>query len=241
MAFPFPFPSLDLEIVFDLMSGVVALLVSFYAFRYNRLLENSTLKFISLGFVMLGTGLLIEAGVFSLIVFNVGRLITDRIFALGTAALYYILQMGAYFLFAFGYLRSALAKPRTKVEPSDAATVALLTVPLVVSSGLERVRTMLHLTRTIFAISEVFSVIFLAVVVFVGLLSYSETRHRFSLFVLTSFVLILAAQAFDLWTALSVSVGLDFVGSAIQFVGFLSLLIFLVWRNEIGPARETTQ
>ena len=68
---------------------------------------------------------------------------------------------------------------------------------------------MLHLTRTVFVISEIFSVIFLAIVVFVGLLSYSETRHRFSLFVLTSFVLILAAQVFELWTALSVSVGLD--------------------------------
>jgi hypothetical protein len=233
------FPSLDLGIIFDLMSGVVALLVSYYAFRYTKLLENSTLKFISLGFIMLGIGLLIEAIIFSLVVFNIGHLTNIRIFALGTAALYDILQIGAYFLFAFGYLRSAFAKSRPKIE--SAGTAALLTLPIAISPGTERVRAMLHLTRAVFAISEIFSVIFLAVVVFVGLLSYSETRHRFSLFVLTSFVLILAAQVFELWTALSVSVGLDFVGSAIQFAGFLTLLLFLLWRNKIGPARKTAQ
>jgi hypothetical protein len=233
------FPSLDLDIVFDLMSGVVALLVSYYAFRYTKLLENSTLKFISLGFIMLGIGLLIEATVFSLVVFNIGDLTNIRIFALGTAALYDILQIGAYFLFAVGYLRSAFAKSLPKI--GSAGTAALLVLPIAISPGTERVRAMIHLTRTIFVISEIFSVIFIAIVVFVGLLSYSETRHRFSLFVLTSFVLILAAQVFELWTALSVSVGLDFVGSAIQFAGFLTLLLFLIWRNKIGPARKAAQ
>ncbi len=190
---------------------------------------------------MLGIGLLIEATVFSLAVFNIGHLTNIRIFALGTAALYDILQIGAYFLFAVGYLRSAFASSRPKIESAGTAALALLALPLAISPGTERVRAMLHLTRTVFAISEIFSVIFLAIVVFVGLLSYSETRHRFSLFVLTSFVLILAAQVFELWTALSVSVGLNFVGSAIQFAGFLTLLLFLIWRNKIGPARKAAQ
>lgn len=232
------FHTLDLDIIFNLMSGVVALLVSYYAFRYTRLLENSVLKFISLGFVMLGVGLLIEAGVFSLIVFNVGKLTNDRIFALGTAALYDILQIGAYFLFAFGYLRSAFAGPK-KVETVGA--LSLIALPIAISPGTQRVRELLHLTRAVYSVSEILSVIFLAVVVFVGLLSYSETRHRFSLFVLASFVLILIAQAFDLWTALSVSVGLEFVGSAVQFAGFLSLLVFLVWSSKIGPTRKAAQ
>jgi hypothetical protein len=235
-----PFPSLDLDIIFDLISGVVALLVSYYAFRYNKLLDNSTLKFISLGFIMLGMGLLIEALVFSLVVFNVGDFYTVRLFAFGTAALYYILQMGAYFLFALGYLRSAFSGSRLKME-SVGTVLSLIAFPAINSPGSVRLRDMFHLTRSIFAVSEVFSVMFLAVVVTVGLLSYSETRHRFSLFVLVSFVLILAAQVFDLWTALSISVRLDFVGSIIQLAGFVSLLLFLVWRNKIGSARKATQ
>ena len=48
------FHTLDIDVALDLMSGVVALLVSYYAFRYNKLLAKSTLKFISVGFVMLG-------------------------------------------------------------------------------------------------------------------------------------------------------------------------------------------
>ncbi|MDG6904182.1 MAG: hypothetical protein JRN20_00180 [Nitrososphaerota archaeon] len=234
------FPQLDLDILFDIMSGIVALLVSYYSFRYTRLIENSVLKFISLGFIMLGIGLLVEACVFSLVVFNVGDLTTVRIFALGTAALYYILQMGAYFLFAVGYLRSALAGSKVKIEAAGTVAAGFL-LPIINSPGGNRVRAMFHLTRTIFVVTEIFSVVFLAVVVFVGLLSYSETRHRFSLLVLASFVLILAAQAFELWTAISISVRLDFVSSAVQFAGFLSLLIFLLWRNKIGPARKTAQ
>ncbi len=231
------FHALDLDVAFDLMSGVVALLVSYYSFRYSRLLENSTLKFISIGFVMLGVGLLIEASVFSLIVFNVGDLTTDRIFALATAALYEILQLGAFFVFAFGYLRSAFAS-RSRTAST---ALAMLAFPAITSTGSARLREMFSFVRQIWAISEIFSVIFVAIVVLVGLLGYSETRHRFSLFVMMSFFLILCAQVFDLWTALSISVRLDVAGSIIQLAGFLTLLIFLVWRGKIGPAGKAPQ
>jgi len=130
-----PFPALDLDITFELMSGVVALLVSYYAFRYNRLLENSTLKFISLGFAMLGIGLQIEAAIFSLIVFGIGDLTTDRTFALGTAALYGIPQVGAFFLFAFGYLKSALSA-QPKIESANRVALALFAFPLITSGSL---------------------------------------------------------------------------------------------------------
>lgn len=229
---PIPLHTLDLDVTFDLLSGVVALLVSYYAFRYNKLLENSTLMFISLGFIMLGIGLLIEAAVFSLAVFNIGDLTADRVFALLSTALYDVLQIGAYFLFAFGYLRSAYVS-RPKAETAGIATTLAIG-----TTGSVRLHTLLHITRTVSAVSEVFVVAFLAAIVYVGLLGYSETRHRFSLLVMVSFMLILVAQIFDLWTALSVSIRLDFVGSAIQFAGFLSLLIFLIWRSRIGSTRK---
>jgi hypothetical protein len=236
------FHTLDIDVALDLMSGLVALLVSYYAFRYNKLLENSTLKFISVGFVMLGSGLLIEASTFSLIVFGIGDLTTDRIFALTTAGLYEILQLGAFFVFAFGYLRSAFATRRTTTTTTAAATsIAIFAFPAITSTGSARLREMFLFVRQIWAISEIFSVIFVLIVVLVGLLGYSETRHRFSLFIMLSFFLIFCAQVFDLWTALSISIRLDVVGSMIQFAGFLTLLIFLVWRGGIGPAREATQ
>ncbi len=233
------FHTLDIDVALDLMSGLVALLISYYAFRYNKLLENSTLKFISVGFVMLGSGLLIEASTFSLIVFGVGNLTTDRIFALTTAGLYEILQLGAFFVFAFGYLRSAFASKRTTMNP--AAALVIFAFPAINSTGSQRLREMFLLVRQIWAVSEILSVIFVLIVVLVGLLGYSETRHRFSLFIMLAFFLIFCAQVFDLWTALSISVRLDVLGSIIQFAGFLTLLIFLVWRGRIGPAREAPQ
>lgn len=232
------FHTLDLDVALDLMSGVVALLVSYYAFRYNKLLANSTLKFISVGFVMLGVGLLIEASVFSLIVFGVGDLTTDRVFALVTAALYELLQIGAFFVFAIGYLRSAFG---SKLRAVPAAAFAIFAFPAITSSGSERLREMFYFVRQIWVISEILSVIFVAIVVLVGIFGYSETRHRFSLFVMLSFFLILCAQVFDLWTAVSISVRLDVVGSIIQFAGFLSLLVFLIWRGGIGSARKAPQ
>jgi hypothetical protein len=233
------FHTLDIDVALDLMSGLVALLISYYAFRYNKLLENSTLKFISVGFVMLGCGLLIEASTFSLIVFGVGNLTTDRIFALTTAGLYEILQLGAFFVFAFGYLRSAFTSKRTTMTP--AAALAIFAFPAINSTGSQRLREMFLLVRQIWAVSEILSVIFVLIVILVGLLGYSETRHRFSLFIMLAFFLIFCAQVFDLWTALSISVRLDVLGSIIQFAGFLTLLIFLVWRGRIGPAREAPQ
>lgn len=232
------FHSLDLDIAFDVMSGVVALLVSSYAFRYNRLLENSTLKFISIGFIMLGAGLLIESWSYFFVVFGVGDLATDRAFTLITAAMYQVLQLGAFFIFALGYLRDALSS--RKSDSVNAATLAAAVFPIL-STGPGRFQQMLQFAREVWIVAEILSILFVGIVIVVGFLSYSATRHRFSLFVMLSFLLIFLAQIFDLWTVLSISVRLDLVGSAIQFAGFLSLLVFLIWRGKIGSTRKAPQ
>ena len=234
-----PFPSLDLDIALDVMSGVVALLVSSYAYRYNKLLTNSTLKFIGIGFIMLGVGLLIEAWAYSFVVFGIGDLSTDRAFAIITSALYEIMQMGAFFVLALGYVRSALGS--RKINSLNASALTALAIPIVTTTGPGRLRDMLHFAREIWVVAEFLSIVFLAIVVLVGFLGYSETRHRFSLLVILSFILILAAQALDLWTVLSISVRLDVLSSIVQFAGFLTLLVFIIWRGRIGPARETPQ
>ncbi len=234
-----PFPSLDLDIALDVMSGIVALLVSSYAYRYNKLLANSTLKFIGVGFIMLGVGLLIEAWAYSFVVFGVGDLSTDRAFAIITSAMYELLQMGAFFVLALGYIRSAF--PSQKFSSLDASALSALVIPIVTTTGPGRLRDMLHFARLIWEVAEILSIVFLAIVIVVGFLGYSETRHRFSLLVILSFILILAAQAFDLWTVISISVRLDVVSSVVQFAGFLMLLVFIIWRGRIGSAREAPQ
>ena len=91
------FHLLDLNILFELISGVVALLVSYYAFHYNKLIENATLKNISLRFMLLGIGLLAETSVESLVIYNIGDIYTRGFLARRTATIYDFLEIAAYF------------------------------------------------------------------------------------------------------------------------------------------------
>jgi hypothetical protein len=232
------FHLLDVNIAFYAMSGIVALLVSYYAFHYNRPLENETLKFISLGFTMLGVGLLVQASVQSLVVFGVGDIITTRILGIGTTALYDFLQTGAYFVLALGYVRAAFSptSPDSSGLPSTTAMAVFLS-----TSGVTRLRQLFELTRQITIISDVLAVMLLSMVVFQGTLTYGRTRNKLALFVLLSFGLILASRAVGIGSGIGNSVFWFLVATAIQFAGFLSLLIFILWRGRIGSTGKATQ
>src|SRR5439155_6193599 len=48
--------------IFTLFSGLVAMLVCYYTFRFNRLMSSTLLRFVGIGFGLLGFGLLVESG-----------------------------------------------------------------------------------------------------------------------------------------------------------------------------------
>src|SRR5579884_1890985 len=241
------FPFLDLTITFDLLSGIVALLVSYYAFRYNRLLENSTLKFISFGFMLLGLGLLAESFVEALVIFGIGDIFTARILAISTSSLYHLLQIAAYFVFAIGYIRGASSSKAASESTSGsqgavgATASASAVLVLVSSSGLRRLQQMAELSRAVSLVSEILTVVFLSMVVFQGTLIHAQSRNRLALFVLLSFVLILVAHLVFLGADAFSSLTWSLVAGGIQFAGFLSLLIFLLWRSRIGSAGKAAQ
>ncbi len=239
-----PFQFLVLDITFDVLSGIVALLVSYYAFRYNRLLESVTLKFLSLGFVLLGMGLLAEAGVLSFVLFSVGDLLSDRLLAAGTTTIYSVLQVAAYFVLALGYIRGAYDSSRLQEgQQADANpttnTSAIILIALAVvarSPGYQLLYQLIQLSRAVSLVSEVLSIIFLSMIVFQGALTYAGSQNKLALLVLVSFSLILLSQGIELWSAVSLVVTLHIVGAGIQFAGFLSLLIFILWRTKFGSA-----
>lgn len=248
------FPFLDLTITFDLLSGIVALLVSYYAFRYNRLLENSTLKFISFGFMLLGLGLLAESFVEALVIFGIGDIFTARILAISTSSLYHLLQIAAYFVFAIGYIRGAYSSSSSSYSSKAASestsgsqgavgatASASAVLVLVSSSGLRRLQQMAELSRAVSLVSEILTVVFLSMVVFQGTLIHAQSRNRLALFVLLSFVLILVAHLVFLGADAFSSLIWSLVAGGIQFAGFLSLLIFLLWRSRIGSAGKAAQ
>lgn len=234
------FHLLDLNIAFEMMSGVVALLVSYYAFRYNRLIENSTLKFISFGFMLLGIGLLTEASILSLVIFGIGDILAYRLLRLSATSLYSLFQVSAYFVFALGYIRSVYSSTRVSSIDSGTNLSPAIILPLAISIGVQRFNEMLALSVEVVLISSILSLVFLSAVAFLGAIVYLENRNRLTLLVLLSFSLILIAQAVDLAAVASVSVILESLSYGIQFAGFVSLLVFILWRSKIGPTRKAS-
>jgi hypothetical protein len=79
------------------------------------------------------------------------------------------------------------------------------------------------------------TLILLALIVFQGLLLRSGRVGRVSGMVLLAFILIFAAHCVLLVSVLVLGPGLFLIGTAVQFLGFLSLLIFVVRSEVVGP------
>jgi len=201
----------------NILCAVVALLTSYYAYRVNRLVANQVVGAISLGFMLLGVGLAVDA---STSLFS-GRILvesfSDRVLVLFASFTYLTVQMVAYLVIAIGYARAAYGGQQKMAVPAVLAGAAAV--------GLYR-----------FSLLSYFvALILLAFVVFQGLLLHSGQKNRFSAMVLLAFGLILAAHVVLLASVLTLGTVLFLIGTGIQFLGFLSLLIFVVRSEVVGP------
>ncbi len=202
----------------NFLSALVALLTSYYAYRFNRVVENPVLSAISLGFMILGIGLAVDAGT-SLFT---GKLLVEsfaeRVLGLVATFAYLTMQMAAYAVIAVGYSRATYGRG----QPGTAVSAAIVGSAAIGLYGYS-------------LLSYFVSLVLLAFVVFQGFLLHSEGKSRFSNPVLIGFGLILAAHLVHLLAVLSLGVGLFLVGTGIQFVGFLSLLVFVLRSETVGP------
>jgi hypothetical protein len=198
------------------MSAFVALLTSYYAYKANKIVRSSVLGAISIGFMLLGVGLAVDAGT-SL---GSGRLLVelpaDRALALFSSFAYLTIQMAAYLVIALGYGRAAYGK-----QFVGAAAAVLVGRAVGLYS---------------FSLLSYFVVfLLLAFVVFQGFLVRSGGKGRFSSMVLLAFSLILLAHLIFLVSVLTLGGGLYLVGTGVQFLGFISLLAFVVRSEVVGP------
>jgi hypothetical protein len=207
----------------NVLSAVVAFLTSYYAYRSDRLADSPLLRAITLGFMLLGVGLLAEAGTSVALGRTLVEIAGQRTLAVAATLTYLSIQMAAYLIFAVGYGYLAFGKSQ-KVA---AAVLLAAAAPRIIDlAGLYR-----------FAVVSYFVVlVLLAFIVYQGVLIHSRTRSRFSLLVLLAFVLILAAHALLLVSVVRLAGGLFLVGAAVQFLGFVSLLVFLLRSGRVGPA-----
>jgi hypothetical protein len=205
----------------NVLSAVVAFLTSYYAYRFGKLAESPLLNAIWFGFMLLGVGLLAEAGTSAALGLTLVDVLAVRALAVVESFTYLTVQMLAYLVFAAGYALIAFGRNGKAV----AAAAALAATPRVVDVvGLYR-----------YALLSYFVVlVLLGFIVFEGFLIHSRTKSRFSLLVLLAFSLILAAHAVLLFSVVDLSGTLFLAGTAVQFLGFVSLLVFLLRSGRVG-------
>jgi hypothetical protein len=204
--------------VFNLLGGLVALAVSYYAFRYGRVARSSFLRILSLGFMLLGVGLLAQASAFIIFDLN-GAKISDRgVFVYGATFVYLALQAAAYLMIAMSYAR------RVQGGAAEGAEAAATGVLLIASNP----SSLLLLGTHVFEFGELILAVLVGLIVFQGVLIYGENRNRGALTVLGAFSLILVAHVAKL-SASVLSSGLVYlVGDLVQLAGFGLLLLFVL-------------
>ena len=201
----------------NIMSALVALLTSYYAYKANRYVSSSVLWAISIGFMLLGIGLVVDAGTSLVSGRTLVQSFSDRVLTLFASVTYLTLQMVAYLIISIGYARSTYGSQTRSAAPVALAGSAVL--------GLYS-----------FSILSYFvTLILLAFIVFQGVLLRSGHGGKLSGMVLLAFVLIFVAHGVLLVSVLVLGSGLFLIGTAIQFLGFLSLLIFVVRSEVVGP------
>ena len=210
-----------LVFVLNLLSAVVAFLTSYYAYKFRHVADNPLLNSIAFGFMLLGVGLVTEAGTSVVAQHTLLQGLLSGVLAVVETFAYLSIQMVAYLVFAVGY--AMLTFRRTSA--GMAAAAALVVTPRAVDLfGLYR-----------YAVVSYFVVLLLlAFVVFQGALIHSRSPSRFSLLVLVAFLLILAAHVVLLASVVALSEGLFLLGTGVQFLGFVSLFAFLLRSGRVG-------
>ena len=206
----------------NVVSGAVALGVSYYAFRYRRVTGSGFLRYLSVGFMLLGVGLLAQASLYLFAAFNLAR-VTDRTALIYSATvLYLVLQSAAYLIIAAGYtvrVQKGVPLDRGEALASMAAVGAVM--PL--------------LFRTL--VLDTGELVILALVSFIafqGAMAYVEQRNRFSLTVLFAFALIALSHLGLLAGSLLTSGFVYLLGAATNLAGFVLLLVFVIWSGRVG-------
>ncbi len=201
----------------NILSALVALLTSYYAYKVHRLVPNSLLWAISVGFMFLGVGLVVDAGTSLITGRTLVESFSDRVLTLFASLTYLTIQMVAYLIMAAGYARAAYGSQAKTAAPLALAGSAVM--------GLYGYS----------LLSYFVAFVLLAFIVFQGLLLRSGEKRGLSGMVLLAFVLIFAAHFVLLVSVLVLGPGLFLIGTAVQFLGFLSLLVFVVRSEVFGP------
>lgn len=189
-----------LDLIFELISGIIALMVTYYATKAYRLTGQKKLSDLSTGFLVL------SAGMFGRVIgtwYFVVREPSNLVFEIVTIA-YGVSRIMAYILFV-------IATRPTHREPQDHANAG--------------VTMLLMATFLVDPALEVVAILVLVVVVLQTILNYLTTRSKFARYVLVGFFLILLSHI--MMAQVGDAPSLYLLSQGAQLLGFLSFLVML--------------
>ncbi|MFW9805600.1 MAG: hypothetical protein ACFFFK_02575 [Candidatus Thorarchaeota archaeon] len=198
-----------LDLVFESISGIIALIVTYYATKAYNLTGQKRLSDLSTGFLVLSAGMF-------------GRVIGTWYFLIrfgtdfdagGTVITIVTIAYGASRIMAYVLFVIATRPPRR--HPQD------------VIGG----STMLMATFLVDPSLEVIAIIVLVVVVLQTIVNYMSTRSKFARYVLIGFFLLLLSHI--LMAQVGEVPGFYLLSQGAQLLGFLSLLVLLVQAGRV--------
>jgi ABC-type xylose transport system permease subunit len=196
-----------LDLIFELISGIIALMVTYYATKAYRLTGQKRLSDLSTGFLVL------SAGMFGRVIgtwYFLVREPTEIVLGIVTVA-YGVSRIMAYIIFVIS-TRPTHREPQA--EETTGVTMLLMATFLVNTS------------------LEVVAILVLVVVVLQAILNYLTTRSKFARYVLLGFLLLLLSHV--MMAQVTTAPGLYLLSQGAQLLGFLSFLVMLyqAGRNE---------
>ena len=199
------FAILRLDLLFEVISGIIALMVTYYATKAYRLTGQKKLSDLSTGFLVLSVGMFGRV-IGTWYFFQLGEEGTGLIFSIVTIA-YGMSRIMAYILFVI-----STRPTHTHTEQE--------------SQSMNGISMMLLATFLVDPSLEIIAILVLIIVVLQAILNYMSTRSKFALYVLIGFFLLLLSH---IWMVqVSTSAGYYLLSQAAQLLGFLSLLVMLI-------------
>lgn len=196
--------AIRLDLLFETISGIIALVVTIYASKAYKLTGQKKLSDLSTGFLVLSTGMFGRvAGTWYFFVRWGGEGSIPpqlrTVFAVVTIA------YGASRIMAYAIFVVAL-RPSKRVEAENAAI--MMALPVLVDPTL-----------------EIVAILVLIIVVLQALINYTTNRSRFSLYVLAGFFLLLLSHLMLAQSMLNS--GMYILSQIAQLLGFVSFLVLL--------------
>ncbi len=199
------FAILRLDLLFEVISGIIALMVTYYATKAYRLTGQKKLSDLSTGFLVLSVGMFGRV-IGTWYFLQLGEEGTGLIFSIVTIA-YGASRIMAYILFVI-----STRPTHTHVEQE--------------SQNANGIGMMLLATFLVDPNLEIVAILVLVIVVLQAILNYMSTRSKFALYVLIGFFLLLLSH---IWMAgVIANPGLYLLSQGAQLLAFLSLMVMLI-------------